>query len=190
MSLLSEAWTLQERLQKVCTSVDKQKSVKQKNPLRQLKKEQQLPWDAMLISHALLAKSRIDWIVDSGATCQMCNDQTMFSEITQLGPDEKLTLGDGSSLSVPGKGRVNMDMILSDGMRREYALKKVFYVLELAYNLVSVSRATEAGKKIHFCDLRSEFGNEKDEVIVLGTRQENLCYVNLRRKSSGAVNVI
>ena len=61
-----------------------EKSGKQKNPLCRPKKEQQLSRDAMLISHALMAKSRNDWIVDSGATCHMCNDQSMFTEMTQL----------------------------------------------------------------------------------------------------------
>ena len=54
----------------------------------------------MLIGNALVAKSRNGWIVDSGATSHMCNDRNMFTELDQLGPSEKVTLGDGSSLDV------------------------------------------------------------------------------------------
>ena len=57
------------------------------------KRDQQPFQDAMLISHALMAKSRNDWIVDSGATCHMCNDRTAFTEMKELGPSEKMTLG-------------------------------------------------------------------------------------------------
>ena len=73
-----------------------------------------------------------------------CNDHSMLSEITPLGSDEKVTLDDGSSLNVAGEGTVDMYMILSDGTSRVCLLKKALYIPELAYNLVSFSRATEA----------------------------------------------
>ena len=44
-----------------------EKSGKHKNPSRQSKREHQSSQDAMVISNALVAKSRNDWIVDSGA---------------------------------------------------------------------------------------------------------------------------
>ena len=47
----------------------------------------------MLISNALVAKSKDDWIVDLGATCHMCNDRSMFIDLKQVGPNEKVTLG-------------------------------------------------------------------------------------------------
>ncbi len=77
----------------------------------------------MLISHALVAKSRNDWIVDSGATCHMCNDKGMFTEMKELGSSEKVTLGDGSSLEVVDEeGTVDMEMLLTDGRSRGCAL--------------------------------------------------------------------
>ena len=50
----------------------------------------------MLIGHALVTKSRNDWIVDSGATSRICNNRGMFTELNLLGTREKVTLGDGS----------------------------------------------------------------------------------------------
>ena len=76
-----------------------------------------------------------------------------------------------------------MDMLLNDGVRRGCALKKVLYVPELAYNLVSVSRAAEAGKTVHFDDSGCEFRNERGEVIALGVRQGTLYYLKFARKS-------
>ena len=132
-----------------CKFAQAQSSGKHKNPVRQFKKEHRSPQDAMLISNVLVAKSRNDWIVDSGATSHMCNNRSMLTELSQPGLSEKVTLGDGSALDVTG---VAMDMLLNDGSRRGCALKKVLYVPELAYNLVSVLRAAEAGKSVYFDD--------------------------------------
>ena len=80
-------------------------------------------------------------------------------------------------------------MILTDGIRRGCALKKVQYILELAYNLVSVSRVVEARKTVHFGDLTSEFRKEEDEIIFLSTKQGSLYYLNFSRSSQETVNV-
>ena len=41
--------------------------------------------EAMVVNHALAAThSSENWIVDSGATCHMCNDKTIFRELRNL----------------------------------------------------------------------------------------------------------
>ena len=57
--------------------------------------------NAMLIDNALVAKSRDDWIINSGSSSHMCNDQSMFTVLRQT--TEKVTLGDGSTLAVTGQ---------------------------------------------------------------------------------------
>ena len=166
-----------------------QSNGRHKNPARQSKQEHESSQDAMLIGNALVASSRNDWIVDSGATSHMCNNRSMFVQLNELGPSEKVTLGDGSSLDVAGKGTVDMDMLLRDGSRRGCALKKVLYVPELAYNLVSVSRAAEAGKSVNFHDLGCEFLNEADETVALSVRQGSLYYLKFAMKSHEGVYV-
>ncbi len=64
--------------------------------------------DVMLISNILVVKSKSDWIVDSGATCHMCNDRAMFTEFKQLSSSGQVALGDGSSLDVAGEGTVDI----------------------------------------------------------------------------------
>ena len=137
----------------------------------------------MVISNALVARSRNDWIVDSRATSHMCNERSMFTEYKQLGSEDKVTLGDGSTLEVAGEGTVDMCMLLHDGTRRSCALKKVLYVPKLAYNLVSVPRAGDAGKTVHFDDSSCEFRNEEDEIVAIGTREGCLYYLKCARKS-------
>ena len=83
----------------------------------------------------------------------MCNDESMFTEMKKLGSNEKVTLGDGRPLEVAGEGTVDMEMLLTDGNSRGCTLR---YIPELAYNLVSVPKATEAGK---FYNTSCEFVN-------------------------------
>lgn len=78
---------------------------------------------------------------------------------------------------------------MSNGVRRGCALKKVLYVPELAYNLCSVTRATESGKTVQFNESGCEFQNKNGETIALGTRQGSLYYLSFNRKSQERVYV-
>ena len=100
-----------------------------------------------------------------------------------------MTLGDGSTLEVAGEGTVDVDMVLTDGTKRGCMLRKVLYVPELAYNLVSVSKATDAGKTVHFDDATCEFRNESDEVFAVGAREGSLFYLKVARKSQEGASV-
>ena len=145
--------------------------------------------DAMLITHALIVRSNRDWIVDSGATCHMCNDKTMFTEMKDLNPRENVTLGDGHNLEAVGEGTVDMEMLLPNGGSRMCALKNVLYIPKLAYNLVSVSKAAQMGKTIEFYNSSCEFVNSSNETIAFATKQGSLYYLEfLRRKSQESVN--
>ena len=89
----------------------------------------------MLIDSVLVADN---WIIDSGASSHMCNDRSMFTVLRQT--TEKVTQGDVSTLTMTGQGTVCLDMLLADGTKNECLLRKVLYILVLAYKLVSVSR--------------------------------------------------
>ena len=156
---------------------------------QQPRKKSHAQQDAMLISHALAATSKNEWIIDSGASSHMCNEQSNFKEFVQLQSTEKVALGDGSTLDVKGEGTIDMEMILQDGTRRVCVLNNVLYVPNLAYNLVSVSRATDAGKTVDFDDSACEFRNEEDEVIAFGSRRGTLYFLKCTVKSRECANV-
>ena len=63
------------------------------------------------------------------------------------------------------------------------------YVPGLAYNLVSVSKAADAGKTVHFDDSVCEFQNKSGEVIAVGAREGSLFYLKVARKSRESVSV-
>ena len=56
---------------------------------------------------ALSSVKRNDsWIIDSGATCHMCNDSNAFSEYSTLKQPQEISLGDGHIVKATGKGTV------------------------------------------------------------------------------------
>ena len=68
--------------------------------------------EALVADYGLAATSKKLWIVDSGATCHMCNDKTLFSELTILRKPQEGSLGDGHGLEVIDEGTVSLQMLL------------------------------------------------------------------------------
>ena len=50
------------------------------------------------------------WIVDSGATCQMCHDIDKFIKMKNLDKAEDITLSDGHSFKAFGIGTVDLNV--------------------------------------------------------------------------------
>jgi len=103
----------------------------------------------LMASHALSSSSdeRMErWIIDSGATCHMCNDKKQFVEFKSLDPSREVTLGDDYSVEATGRGVVRLKMALSAGKTKECKLNKVLYA-RLPYNLLSVSKVLILKKK-------------------------------------------
>ena len=62
----------------------------------------------LVVQHALSANSGFHdrWILDSGATCHMCNSEGQFVSLQALESPLMVTLGDGHTLQVVGRGDV------------------------------------------------------------------------------------
>ena len=72
----------------------------------------------LVVCHTLIVgttSSQGRWIVDSGATCHMCNNQKMFMEFQALDHPSDVTLGDGHTLKASGRGKVALEMKLPTG---------------------------------------------------------------------------
>lgn len=98
--------------------------------------------EALVVGHALSVTSQDIWIIDSGATCHMCNNKSFFSEVSVLEKPQEVSLGDGHVLEATAEGTVPLQMLLPDGSTKKCSLKKVLWIPKLAYNLLSVSGAT------------------------------------------------
>ena len=85
--------------------------------------------DALIVGHeALVAGITSGWIVDSGATCHMCNSRSMFVEYRGLEKFEKVTLGDDHSLDAVGRGTVGLVVKLPGEKTKRLKLLNTLFV--------------------------------------------------------------
>ena len=135
----------------------------------------------LVVHHALSASSSNQlnsWIVDSGATCHMCNNKMLFSKLYGLKQSLEVTLGDGHVLETTGRGIVVLEMKLPQGKCMKCKLCDVLYVPMLSYNLLSVSKVTEFGKTISFRDDSSQITSVNQKMVATATRVGNLYHLN------------
>ena len=105
-----------------------------------------------------------------------------FSELHPLTRTQEVTLGDGHILEATAEGRVMIEMLLPDGSTKKCKLQDVLYVPKLSHNLLSVSKASEAGKSTKFNHSGCEILNKDNRVIAFATRVGNLYYLEFCRR--------
>ena len=71
------------------------------------------------------------WILDSGATCHMCNKESMFTALQTLPTPMTVMLGDGRNLQAAGRGNVMLTMNLPK-VKKTCTLYYVLLVPDLA----------------------------------------------------------
>ena len=133
--------------------------------------------EALVTGNALTARSSDCWIIDSGATSHMCNNKELFVDYRELTQPEKVTLGDGRSLDVVGKGTVELTMSLPNQETQRCKLMNTLYVPRLSVNLFSVSKASKAGKVASFDEQRCCIRNQKNKLIATAKRVGSLYYL-------------
>ena len=135
----------------------------------------------LVVRHALATSNssqRNNWIMDSGATCHMCNNKMLFSKLDGLKQSLEVTLGDGRVLEATGRGIVVLEMKLPQGKSMKCNLHDVLYVPMLSLNLLSVSKVTEFGKTISFSDNSSQTTGVNQKLVATATRVGNLYHLN------------
>ena len=101
----------------------------------------------------------------------MCDDRKTFAELCNTERPQEVTLGDGHELETVGQGIVRLKLKLSNGKMKKCRLDDVLYVPTLSYNLISVSKAAEAGKSVTFREGRCQILNAGRNLIAVGSRQ-------------------
>ena len=99
----------------------------------------------LVTEHALSTNRRNNWVVDSGATCHMCNNEELFNQIIGLETPQETTVGDGHSVQATGWDDVILRMNVPNGKIRKCKLSDVLHIPDLLYNLLSVSKAASNG---------------------------------------------
>ena len=111
-----------------------------------------------------------------------------FVELRQLTTAQEVTLGDGRSLEGTAEGTVVLETLVPDGSTTKCRLHNVLFVPRLSYSLLSVSKASSAGKTVKFDKTGCKILNEQKRVIAFATRVGNLYHLEHCQKSQ-VVNV-
>jgi len=98
--------------------------------------------DGALLAGGLIAGGMsANWIVDSGATSHIFYDRDLFMSYQKLEKPEKVTIDDRRSLRAIGHGTVSLTMKVPGGRSEPRNMLETLHILELSFNLVSVSKA-------------------------------------------------
>ena len=138
--------------------------------------------EALMTSDAEKVICTGKWIVDSGATCHMCNDHQCFTDWKFFDRPKEVTLGDGHSLHGTAEGTVKLETLLPDGGTKKCRLENVLYVPDLSYCLLSVSKVAEAGKTTKFSKLGCEILTSDKKVMGFATKVGNLYHLECCHK--------
>ena len=106
-----------------------------------------------------------------------------YVQLNSLKNSLNVTAGDGHVLKAIG--------LIQTGMQswKSFKLLDILYVPELSYNLLSIPKATEAGKRIIFYDNKCWILNSSQTLIAKGTKVGSLYYLEYL-KSPQASTVI
>ena len=122
--------------------------------------------EALITGHALTVGGvSAAWVVDSGATSHMCYHRDSFIDYEDLQRPEKVTLGDGRNLEAVGRGTVSLVLKSPGSEAKPRKLYDTLHVPDLSFNLVSVSKVTEAGRVVKFLEKECQFINSQKQVI-------------------------
>ena len=94
-----------------------------------------------------------------------------------------MTLGDGYNLDAIGRGVVVLETKLPSGRTKRCKLHDVLYVPKLSYNLLSVSKMSDAKKFTRFGEANCQVLDENKKLIAVATRLGDLYYLNYRSDS-------
>ena len=123
-------------------------------------------------------KGEAVWIVDSGATCHMCDDRKLFLNFNSLAEPRYITLGDGHTVKAGGRGVVLLRISTHDVETNKCKLQDGLYVPKFSFNLLRVVASTKAGMLVQFTEGRCEIFDGKNKLVATATRESNLYYLN------------
>ena len=77
-----------------------------------------------------------------------------------------------------GSGVVTLKLKIPGDRTLVGRLNNVLYVPQLAYNLLSISKMTEMGKKIRFNEIEGCIVNDEGDLLAIALKMGNFYYLN------------
>ena len=119
------------------------------------------------------------WIVDSGATQHMTSHRDAFHTYQPI-VGKKIYLGDNGMVEALGVGQILVEVQVK-GLTKKIRMEEVLHVPKLHANLISVSKLSLGGLKVHFntvgCVVRAASG----VLIASAPREGNLYYLHFTK---------
>lgn len=124
--------------------------------------EEDLNEDHMLFSASEASTIVMEgvWLVDSGATNHMTNEENYFSRLDRS-IKVPIEIGNGGTVMTAGKGDIT---VMTKGGKR--TIRNVFLVPGLAKNLLSVPQIVSSGYRVKFQEKRCIIEDEKGRRIM------------------------
>jgi hypothetical protein len=127
------------------------------------------------------------WLIDTGATSHICNSRRLYIKYQTFKNPQKVSVGDGYALEAVG---VALTLELSNLKMKKCKLHEVLYIPKLTYNLLSVSKITDAEKHVFFDDDECLVYDEKDELLAVATKTGSLYHLNCYQSTLEQINSV
>ena len=120
--------------------------------------------------------NKVNWILDSGCTDHITNNEAYFENYVTLKKPIEVRLGDGRCLQATKIGNVNVifDVL---GKPSEVNIKNVYYVKEMKQNLLSYSKITENNKIVSIGDYAKIYNLESGNLIARAQKEGKLYHM-------------
>ena len=132
---------------------------------------------------------KIDWILDSGCSDHIVNDDSYFFECENLKNPVNVKIGDGRILKGTKVGKILTHFVVNK-MKIEITISNVFYVKEMDKNLISYARVTDENKIISVGNT-SKIYNKYNNLIGIAFKEYGLYKISshVERQESHAKSV-
>lgn len=139
---------------------------------------------SMTQNEIIFAVGKINgWIIDSGATCHISCDKSLFVEL-DMNHHETVSVADGNKAQSSGRGTIKVQFTSEAGISTNVTISDVLYVPKIGGNLISVKRLTQNGFNVNFSDTRCEIRTADGNQIAVGDIQDGLYKLRENNKNN------
>ena len=119
------------------------------------------------------------WIIDSGATSHIVNDQTLLINYKVFERKQRVVTADGKICSALGVGDVKLRCYTGTAKAVNCDLLNVLFVPEVKSNFFSVCAATKRGNIVKFGSRKVSITNHNQRLVATGSLIDDLYILNV-----------
>ena len=124
------------------------------------------------------------WIVDSAASHHLSNSKCNMTDLKRLRHQKRVKVGNGKYVYAKHEGSVKI-LVKTGNSIRYVKLHNVLFVPKLKFNLVSVSKSAEHGKKVEFVQSRCRIVDiTTGQTVVTASKVGELYYLDCVKQGS------